>query len=54
VLGFRLDLPVPVALLAGVLAAGGWLAGLWLTQHPLMHELRFAGRFVREGLGQRA
>jgi O-antigen/teichoic acid export membrane protein len=53
-LGFRLDLPVPVALLAGVLAAGGWLAGVWLTQHPLMHELRLAGRFVREGLGQRA
>ncbi|MFZ1106332.1 MAG: oligosaccharide flippase family protein [Hyphomicrobiaceae bacterium] len=51
-LGFRFDMPVLAALLAGALAAAGWLAGVWLTRHPLMHELRLAGRTVREGLGQ--
>lgn len=53
-LGFRFDMPVPAALLAGALAAAGWLAGVWLTGHPFLHELRLAGRTVREGLAQRA
>jgi O-antigen/teichoic acid export membrane protein len=51
-LGFRFDMPVPAALLAGILAALGWLAGVWLTQHPFVHELRLAGRIVRDALGQ--
>jgi O-antigen/teichoic acid export membrane protein len=49
-LGFRIDMPVPAAVLAGALAAGGWLSGLWLTQHPLVQEIRLAGRLVRNGL----
>jgi O-antigen/teichoic acid export membrane protein len=53
-LGFRFDLPLAAAALGGALAAGGWLAGIWLTRHPLAHELRLAGRLVRNGLGQRA
>jgi O-antigen/teichoic acid export membrane protein len=53
-LGFSFDLPVLAAVLAGVMAASGWLAGVWLTQHPFVHEIRLAGRMVRNGLGQRA
>jgi O-antigen/teichoic acid export membrane protein len=53
-MGLRFDLPLPAAGLAAVLAAGGWLAGLRLTDHPLAQELSLAGRLVRAGLGQRA
>lgn len=52
-LGLRFDMPVPAAVLAGALAATGWLAGVWLTQHPLLHEIRLAGRIVRNGWGKR-
>lgn len=52
-LGLRFDMPVPAAMLAVALAAAGWLASVWLTQHPLVHEIRLAGRLVRDGLGQR-
>jgi O-antigen/teichoic acid export membrane protein len=50
-LGFRFDMPVLAAVLAGMLAAAGWLAGVWLTQHPFVHEIRLAGRIMRGGLG---
>jgi O-antigen/teichoic acid export membrane protein len=53
-LGLHFDMAVPAALLAGVLAVIGWLAGVWLTRHPLMDEIRLAGRVVRHGLGQEA
>lgn len=53
-LGFRFDMSVMAALLAGALAATGWLAGVWLTQHPLVHEIRLAGKIMRQGLGQKA
>jgi O-antigen/teichoic acid export membrane protein len=53
-LGFRFDMPVLAAFLAGTLAAAGWLAGVWLTRHPFLYEIRLAGRTVRDGLGQRA
>ncbi|HEX5958491.1 MAG TPA: oligosaccharide flippase family protein, partial [Hyphomicrobiaceae bacterium] len=49
-LGFRFDMPVLAAVLAGALAAGGWLAGVWLTRHPFVQEIRLAGRLVRDGL----
>jgi O-antigen/teichoic acid export membrane protein len=47
-LGFRFDISATAALLAGALAAAGWLAGVWLTQHPLLHEIRLAGRIARD------
>jgi O-antigen/teichoic acid export membrane protein len=49
--GWRFDLSIVTAVPAGCLAALGWLAGLWFTDHPLLHELarvveRFARRFA--------
>ena len=38
--GFRFDLPVPIAVAVGAGAAAGWLAGLAVTKHPLVGELR--------------
>ena len=38
--GFHFDIPVMLAALACILAALGWLAGLWLTSHPLHFDLR--------------
>lgn len=55
-LGFRFDMSVPTALLAGVLAAIGWFAGVWLTQHPLLREIQLAGNVLRRfryGSGQK-
>ncbi len=37
--GFRFDLTILQGILTGVLGAGGWLAGLHLTQHPMLGEL---------------
>jgi hypothetical protein len=37
--GFTFDLSVIEGLAAGVLAAPGWLIGLWLTKHPFLGEL---------------
>jgi O-antigen/teichoic acid export membrane protein len=38
--GFRLDISIPVAILAGIGAVAGWLGGLALTNHPLWKEVR--------------
>jgi O-antigen/teichoic acid export membrane protein len=38
-LGLRSDVPVGAAVLAAVLSGVGWLAGLWLTEHPLLGEI---------------
>jgi O-antigen/teichoic acid export membrane protein len=53
--GGRFDLSIVAAVPAGCLAALGWLAGLWLTGHPLLHELarvikRFSHRFSPVGI----
>lgn len=37
--GFRLDLSIWQGIIAGCLAAPGWLLGLWSTRHPLLDEL---------------
>ena len=37
--GFRTDLSLRVAVLAGILGALGWLAGLLLTRHPFLFEI---------------
>jgi O-antigen/teichoic acid export membrane protein len=47
-LGVRFDMPAPAAMLAGALAATGWLVGVWVTRHPILDELRLAGRTVHE------
>lgn len=40
--GWRFDLSIALGCAAGFAAAGGWLAALWLTGHPLFPELRRA------------
>jgi O-antigen/teichoic acid export membrane protein len=36
--GGHAGMPIGAALLAMALAAAGWIGGLWLTDHPLLHE----------------
>jgi len=55
--GPHADMPIVAAMLAGVLAGGGWIGGLWMTNHPLLHEgVRLAGavrrRLVAADLGR--
>jgi len=38
--GFRPDLSMPMAILAGLLSVAGWLGGLGLTHHPILDELQ--------------
>lgn len=33
------NLSIGAAILAGAICGVGWLAGLWLTRHPLLYEL---------------
>jgi O-antigen/teichoic acid export membrane protein len=51
--GFRLDLSTPAFVLAILGAAAGWLAGLALSGHPMMAEVRqvarMLGRTARQG-----
>jgi O-antigen/teichoic acid export membrane protein len=35
----RGTLSIPLAVIAGLLAGAGWIAGLWLTRHPLLQEM---------------
>jgi O-antigen/teichoic acid export membrane protein len=37
--GFRANLSIGAALVAGLLSACCWAGGLWLTSHPLLHEI---------------
>jgi O-antigen/teichoic acid export membrane protein len=38
--GSGFDLSIAAAVVAGLLAAVGWLAGLWLTDHPILGEFQ--------------
>jgi O-antigen/teichoic acid export membrane protein len=50
--GFDLDISVGHALIAVVLSGIGWVAGLWLTQHPLLDEFAHAKAvFLQSPLG---
>jgi hypothetical protein len=40
--GSRANLSIGATLAAIGLGAVGWIGGLWLTDHPLLHELRRA------------
>jgi O-antigen/teichoic acid export membrane protein len=44
---FRFDISIGKTLVAGALAAIGWLAGLWFTRHPLLGEVRLAANALR-------
>jgi O-antigen/teichoic acid export membrane protein len=46
-LGHGLDLPISAGLVAGLLAALGWVAGIWLTGHPLAREIQLTAGLVR-------
>ena len=50
--GFRFDISIPAALLGGVLAGSGWLAGIWLTKHPLLEEIQIAWQAARNLRGR--
>jgi O-antigen/teichoic acid export membrane protein len=41
------DISLAGAVVAGVLAGVGWIAGLWVTRHPLLHEMLRALAAVR-------
>jgi O-antigen/teichoic acid export membrane protein len=45
--GFRFDISIITGLAAGVVAAVGWLAGLFLIGHPLAGEIRYGSGIVR-------
>jgi O-antigen/teichoic acid export membrane protein len=47
------DLRILAAALAVLLTAAGWLAGVVLTQHPILLELRKVVEVAREALGRR-
>lgn len=42
------DMPMALAMAAGMLAGIGGLAGLWVTNHPLLSEMLRAARAVRK------
>jgi hypothetical protein len=43
----HLDMSGAATLAAVAMAALGWLAGVWLTRHPLADEIRNAGDALR-------
>jgi O-antigen/teichoic acid export membrane protein len=45
--GFQFDISITKALIGIVLAATGWIVGIWFTQHLLMSEVRLAVRALR-------
>jgi O-antigen/teichoic acid export membrane protein len=51
--GFSFALSIPTGVSAGALAAGGWIAGLWLTRHPLLGEIANSATLLRSALANR-
>ena len=57
--GFRFDLSPLEGIVAGILAAPGWLIALWVTKHPLVDEAMHAlailrnKKFARRLIGDR-
>jgi hypothetical protein len=45
--GWLEALSIPLAIAAGVLAGADWVAGLWLTGHPLLQEMMWLGAKLR-------
>jgi O-antigen/teichoic acid export membrane protein len=48
--GSGFELSLPAAVLAGLLALASWLAAVFLTQHPVLPELRKVYHRVRSGI----
>jgi O-antigen/teichoic acid export membrane protein len=48
VFGFRFDLSIYRGVLAGLAAGAGWCFGLWVTEHPLLGEIRSALEVLRD------
>jgi O-antigen/teichoic acid export membrane protein len=46
-------LSIPLAMVAGALAGIGWIAGLWLTSHPLLQEMMWLGAKLRSRIALR-
>jgi O-antigen/teichoic acid export membrane protein len=51
--GFRFDLPLPAFFAALAAGAAGWLAGIAVTDHPMLQEVKRAARLVGSLGGQR-
>jgi O-antigen/teichoic acid export membrane protein len=51
--GFSFALSIPAGISAGALAACGWIAGLWLTRHPLLGEIANSATLLRSALANR-
>jgi O-antigen/teichoic acid export membrane protein len=47
---WKTEMPIVVAITAGALSAAGWVGGLWLTRHPLLHEILSAVGVLRHAL----
>ena len=45
---FSFDLSIAATALALLLAATGWVAGVYMTQHPVLPELRKAAEAIME------
>jgi len=45
--GWQEALSIPLAIAAAALAGAGWIAGLWLTRHPLLQEMLRLGAKLR-------
>jgi hypothetical protein len=45
--GWQGALSIPLAIVAIALAGAGWIAGLWLTRHPLLQEMLLLGAKLR-------
>jgi O-antigen/teichoic acid export membrane protein len=48
-MGSGFDMAIGPALIGGVLAAAGWLSGLWLASHPLLAEVQSTLADFRRG-----
>jgi len=46
-------LSIPLAMVAGALAGIGWIAGLWLTNHPLLQEIMWLAAKLRSWVALR-
>ncbi len=55
IFGDQWHIPINVALVAGLLSSLGWIAGLWLTGHPILDEIGRGITTVRASrIGRRA
>jgi O-antigen/teichoic acid export membrane protein len=51
--GWPEEMSISLAIAAGALAGAGWVAGLWLTGHPLLQEMMWVGAKLRTWISLR-